>query len=58
MIFNMVGTAVELGYKPDEFFDLPSEWKAILMTYNNIISKMKSAKSNQTKVDFTTPNSK
>lgn len=49
MIFNIIHTAVETNYKLDEFFELSSDIKALLMTYNNIRTKMKAASAQQYK---------
>lgn len=39
----MIHTAVETNYQVDKFFELPSDIKALLMTYSGIRSKMKAA---------------
>lgn len=52
MVFNMVSTAHEWGIEPSRFFELSSEDKAIMMTYSNVIAKMKSATSNSQKKEF------
>jgi len=48
----MVHTAYEWQLEPSRFFELPSSDKALMITYSNVISKMKAAASQSTKKDF------
>ena len=45
MVFNMVHTAYEWGLEPSKFFELPAHDKALMITYSNVVSKMKAAAS-------------
>lgn len=56
MIFNMIHTAVETNYQLDKFFELPSDIKALLMTYSSIKSKMKAAASQAQKKELAKKN--